>query len=191
MIIIGLILFVALFWGVPELDRLIRRDRISRVVKHCCNTDTITLRRDCFYLSKRYTENISEKYQISDSDIQSIDIIIDGFRDDITKKFCANKLKSFLTNNENCFLLYLREYMVQNQYEMSIGDHEIYKHQNSTNVVHKFAITDFGISFYKVLCLLHLWYVDYKKINNPESSVLSDIKDIKKCIDDGFLITYN
>jgi hypothetical protein len=195
MIIIGLILFVALFWGVPELDRLIRRDRISQSVKFCSTTDTLTFRRDFFRLTKQYTEKISEKYQILDDDAQNIDIIIDDFKNDIIKKHFANKVKYISRNYDNCFLIYLRDYMVQNQYEMSIGDYEIYKHENSVDNGglwrNRFAITDFGISFHKLLFLLHVWYVDYKKITDISNGLLLDIEEIKKHIDNRFLITYN
>lgn len=190
--IVVVIAFVAILWALPVLERLIKQNRVSTATKWCANTSGDDLRIRLYRLSSDC--NIEEQYKIQDNDAEHINRIIADFKRDLESKFFKSKLKPYFCSNKETYFLYLREYMLEKQYDLTISDIPAYIEVESKNNGglwrSTYEITDFGITYHKVLCLLQTWYIGYKKIDNPQRSEYSDLAETKKAIDDRMLITY-
>lgn len=191
--VIAIALLCLLVWGIPQLERLIKSNIKSKNVKWCINTSIDNLR-VLLYWKKDFVES---KYTISDGDAKNINVIISSFKKYIADEYFENKynyMEKPVADAEVYYLLKLREYMIQKQYEMAIENLEIYKHEESINKGglwhNRFILTEFGISYHKLLCILYSWYIAYKKIENQYSADVADLNDIKVAIDKGYIVTH-
>lgn len=191
--IVGVALVVLLFWGVPKLYELIR-DRIhSRNIKWCVNSSIDNLRILLYIKSKSIDEiYISERYRISSEDAPNINHILNEFQIDLKEKFFGKMQQNF-KKTEISYLLHLRNFLLENQNNLTIEDkifYELQEERSSDGVLwsYKYKITDFGITYYKVLLLLQVWYSNYKKNINRYAL---DISELKENIYNGFIITHS
>ena len=192
-IIIAVALLCLFVWGMPKLEELIKSNRKCNNVKWCINTSIDNLR----VVLYRKKDIVDTKYTIADDDAKNINVIISSFKKYIKDEYFENKYnytQKRVADTEVYYLLKLREYMIKNQYEMAIENLEIYKHEESVNnggLWHnRFIVTEFGISYHKLLCVLHSWYIAYKKIDNQHSADVADLNNIKGVIDKGYIVTH-
>lgn len=178
-------IFVFITCGLPFLERVIKEYRYNNNVKACINEQTIYIRRNLYILQEDL--QIEVEYQLTDKDIPSVDVIIKQFKENLSEDYLSSRLPKYTKSAETSALLYLRDFVIKNQDEMQFGDFKMYRLDEATrnSFVKRFYLTDFAITYHKVLCILQTYYVKFKKITNENNTEIHEIKRIQENIDNG------
>lgn len=177
-----------LFWlflgGIPFIEKIIIEYRYNNNAKWCISEQTMHLRQKLLR-TQNNDIHIETEYKLTDKDTLNLDIIIDQFKKSLSADFLSNRLPKYTKNSEVSFLLYLRDFVIKNQDEMKFCNFEMYQLDETTrnSFRKKFFLTDFAITYYKVLFILQTYYVNQKKIKNENDAIIYDIKHIKETID--------
>ena len=181
--IVWVILFVAIVGGLPELIKLIKKNRTSDNVKYCIKSSILDLRRGLFSLQNDII--LEDEYKLHDDDFSNLDILLNGFTKHLENDYFWDKLPQYVKNPRDSYYLYLRDFLIENQSKMKLLDIDMYEAEENYNssVIPKFHLTDFAITYYKALCILQTYYIKFKKFDNENNAIIHDLKALKKAID--------
>jgi hypothetical protein len=175
-------IFVLITCGLPFFERVIKEYRYNNNVKDCINKRLINL-----YELQRELKNDAE-YALDDKDSGAIEIILKQFKESLSEDYLSGRLPKYTKSAEVSALLYLRDFVIKNQDEMRLCDFEMYRLDELTrnSFIKKFYLTDFAITYHKVLYILHSYYAKLNKITSENNAVIHEIKRIQETIDNGW-----
>lgn len=166
------------------IETIIRHIFFYKYSKYIVTSSSMSLKHDILYVERKL--DIEKDYCIlKDSEHQNVLKIIDVFREAIKNHYFKEKMPKFYKNKERFFLLKLKDFLVDNSDKMDFCGEKMYTPCPHESYLTRFQLTDFAISFYKVLFIVENYYkstLKQKKANNYAIC----IQDTKNIIDKGW-----
>lgn len=136
--------------------------------------------------------SLSEKYLITETELEIVSEILQSFQLDLIKKYFNGSLSNCKFTNAEFFIIKLNEFLERNQCKDSFNGNEMhaevknYKSYGTwgmTSFSATYVLTDYAITYYKVLYITQLQHNELLAITNPNTFAFQTAAVTKRAID--------
>lgn len=153
-------------------------------------TSEIKLRDTILHLQRKLS--LGEKYLITESELDIVSGILQSFQQDLIQKYFNGLLSNCKFSNADFFIIKLNEFLKKNQCEDSFNGNEMhaevknYKSYGTwgmTSFSATYVLTDYAITYYKVLYITQLQHNELLAITNSNTFAFQTAEATKRAID--------